>query len=344
MIRFIPILFGVALFSGCANFNSIHRSFNLNSNKSQLIDARQRAILVGERAIYAQTKEGEYSEIKNKVACAEPSPDVMAAYAAEFAAKGGSAAKASGELSAAMQDSAAFVGMRTPSIQLLRDYSYRLCEAYLSNAISTKSYESLLKRYQKNIVTLYTIEQLTIPFNVPTVALVSQSSAQTDSLLIELQMKRKTLNDEIKNLDQKILDENTKGESKDQNTINQLKSSKEQKSIELIEIEERINSIKGLSVSGKVTFDTKAKNDRPELSDEKFSTVVTAIKDLTINTLVDQDFIDICSDVLQGNMYTSSDDKELKVNCVRYLNVVIENAIDKKISSINRVENPNLLR
>src|SRR3546814_5555877 len=58
-----------------------------------------------------------------------------------ISAKGGYPGKASGELAFAMQDGAAFTGIRTQSIQLLRDFGYRLCESYMSGAISAAQYD-----------------------------------------------------------------------------------------------------------------------------------------------------------------------------------------------------------
>lgn len=344
MKKKLGLIVCIFILNGCANLNSIHRSFNIDENKSQLIDARQRAILVGERyknVISTDTtlsKIPKIVQVKSKVACAEPSPDVMAAYAAEFAAKGGSAAKASGELAMAMQDSAAFVGMRTPSIQLLRDYSFRLCEAYLSNAISEDSYENLLKRYQKNIVTLYTIEQLTSPFNVPTVALVSQGNTQSDDRLVELQGKRKELSKEISDLDQKIVIENSKGENKDQNIIDQYVVSKQLKSKELKDIEERITVLKGLTINGSNTLINTPKEQRQTLSDDKFEDIVNVIRDLANNTLVDQDFIDICSNVLQDKYGDyNPEGSQLRENCYKYMNITIDNATKQKLLKLNSI-------
>jgi hypothetical protein len=59
-----------------------------------------------------------------------------------------------------VSESAANIGLRTQSIQILRDGFYRLCEAYM-NGLSEEQYTIMLRRYQTNMVALLAIEQLT---------------------------------------------------------------------------------------------------------------------------------------------------------------------------------------
>jgi hypothetical protein len=146
------ILIGVLVFSltGCnANWNSIFRThdFNVDSGEgrhdSAFIDINQRAILSG-----------------NHTVCAEPSPDAMQAYAAELAASGNLNEKAKGELAAAVQTSAAYVGMRSKNIQLFRDEFFRLCEALMNDTIDGAQYTALFARLQRYSVALAAIEEL----------------------------------------------------------------------------------------------------------------------------------------------------------------------------------------
>jgi hypothetical protein len=53
------------------------------------------------------------------------------------------------------------IGLRTPTIQLLRDGMYRLCEAYMNGAIDRSRYTVLINRYQQMMIGLVAIEQLT---------------------------------------------------------------------------------------------------------------------------------------------------------------------------------------
>lgn len=179
------VLFSIMslILSGCVgNMSSIRHQFKVNNGKSQLIDVKQRGVYIGykNKLMDIQDKNGDIKKqlVEVPIICAEPSPDAMSAYAAEMAAKGGTVGKATGELSGAMQESSAYVGMRTASIQALRDYGYRICEAYMSGGINEIQYESLLRRYQKNLVVLFAIEQLSGVNRVPTIALVSQGGTE----------------------------------------------------------------------------------------------------------------------------------------------------------------------
>ncbi|MGE0742094.1 MAG: hypothetical protein AB7O98_12190 [Hyphomonadaceae bacterium] len=68
---------------------------------------------------------------------------------------------AQAQASLALSQSAASIGIRTPSIQLLRDGMYRLCEAHQNGAIDDRDYQRMLSQYQQMVVGLVAIEQLT---------------------------------------------------------------------------------------------------------------------------------------------------------------------------------------
>lgn len=143
----------LVLSSGCgANFNSIHRELDISKGKGVLIDIKQRAIF--SRLMTAGTK-------TFPVFCAEPSPDALSAYAAALSGNVDIASKGSLGFSGQTQESASFVGLRTQSIQLLRDFLYRDCEAYMNEAIDKYQYDTLMRRSQKYMVALLGIEQLT---------------------------------------------------------------------------------------------------------------------------------------------------------------------------------------
>jgi hypothetical protein len=143
------------------------------------------------------------------VACAEPSPDVMTAYAAQFAAglskttpEGG---KMSAEAKAALQQAAAFIGMRTPSIQLLRDAMYRVCEAYANGAVDSDQYELFMRRYQRQIVAMMAIESLAQVGRAPAIALTTQASTGGERALSEWMGEIKT-QQELQDKHQKVAD------------------------------------------------------------------------------------------------------------------------------------------
>ena len=163
------IILGMALAS-CGNLNSVHRTLDTSKGKGVLIDIKQRAILAVKDSNAAP------------VVCAEPSPDALSAYAFDLAAEGNLAAGKSIGATLGSAESAAFVGLRTQSIQLLRDQFFRACEAYMNKAITAADYNLLIRRYQKQTAALLAIEQLTSVITVPAAVVSSAGSAQGSSV------------------------------------------------------------------------------------------------------------------------------------------------------------------
>lgn len=94
---------------------------------------------------------------KERIICAEPSPDAIKAIAAS-----GSLSKSDLlAINGAYQESGANIGLRTQSIQLLRDQLYSLCQAYANGVINRDRYMMYLTRNQRNTVAIMAIEQLT---------------------------------------------------------------------------------------------------------------------------------------------------------------------------------------
>jgi hypothetical protein len=165
---------GLILLAGCnANWNSIYRTHDFNINrdeekipqKSVFIDIHQRAIISG-----------------NYTICAEPSPDAMQAYAAELAASGALDEKAKAELAAAVQTTAAYIGVRSKNIQLFRDGYYRLCEARLNDTLDDAQYNFFLSRLQRYSVALAAIEELNRSNITPAVILSTSGEASIAGL------------------------------------------------------------------------------------------------------------------------------------------------------------------
>ncbi|MGJ7490219.1 hypothetical protein [Variovorax sp. ZT4R33] len=167
-----------AFLSGCANFNSIHRMLDTSTGKGALVDAKQRAILVGNRV------EASSSGVAmQRVICPEPSPDALAAYAAEIAA---TSEKVGAQLAASFQESAASIGVRTSSIQLLRDQISYNCIDYMNGASSKEQHDLRARRAQKHTVALMAIEQLTGAVRAPSVTISTIGSAETSRSLTEM--------------------------------------------------------------------------------------------------------------------------------------------------------------
>jgi len=202
---------GVLLLSSCASWNSIHRSGDLDDDNSSYvsIDAKQRLMITGKRAYWDGNK---YASEPNIIICNEPSPDVFSVYTAAL----GADISKSEELTAALKlttgESGASIGIRTQSIQLLRDAMYRICEAYLSGALEPTEYFRLLASYQKSMVTLIAIEQLTGAAKPAQVILKASSNLQ-DNGAASLEAKKterkafeelEKLNDEKASIDARI--------------------------------------------------------------------------------------------------------------------------------------------
>ncbi|ANQ85063.1 hypothetical protein dqs_2026 [Azoarcus olearius] len=143
--------------SGCAQWNTAYRSMDFRDNSGVMVDVKQRAIIQGKRSGNGHADDGNGAT----VICAEPSPDAMSAAAVEIAAEGQSPTGSGGGLGIATQEGAAFIGLRTQSIQAMRDQMYRLCEAYLNGAISKGQFELHSRRHQRYMVAIMAIEQLT---------------------------------------------------------------------------------------------------------------------------------------------------------------------------------------
>ena len=182
--RISAILLAVMVLTGCASLNSIHRTHDFKTG-SAIIDAKQRAIIARE-------------DLKNGVlVCAEPSPDAMSAYAAELAGKVGVPNKVAAEFVGSFHEGSSFVGLRTQSIQLLRDESYRLCEAHMNGFISKEEYSILLRRQQRITVALLAIEQLTGAIRPPNISIntkgVVELSKGVDELVLQKEYKNKQI-------------------------------------------------------------------------------------------------------------------------------------------------------
>lgn len=179
-MKVLALMATALVLQGCANPMSIYRPLDTTSGTGALIDIKQRAIVAGKRPTSTTeraAKDGSVTKTHiagHSVVCTEPSPDAIASYAAEVAAKSD---KAGAELGAAMRESAAYNGLRTSSIQLLRDQLFYSCLSYMNGAIDRSQYELLSRRYQRQVVALMAIEQLTGAIKAPAITLSSENVA-----------------------------------------------------------------------------------------------------------------------------------------------------------------------
>ena len=162
-IRLIGIALVVAQITACSTINKPFES-DATPPKSLAVDAKQRVILVTDRGGPDHNKH---------IACAEPSPDVFVAAAAN-ASVSADVTKQSGQGSLQYAETAATLS-RGHTIQLLRDGLYRACEAYMNGALNEDDYRNLLAFYDVTMITTLTIESVTQP-KIPASALLNTSA------------------------------------------------------------------------------------------------------------------------------------------------------------------------
>ncbi len=140
------IITAMGMTSGCSGV--IHKTSKLGHITALSVDARQRLIISGKRPDGVN------------VVCAEPSPDAIVARASYLSAKASISGKGDGQVGAGSAETAGSIGLRTQTIQLLRDGYYRVCEAYLNGAIDTKHYALILNQIDQFMIVLVAIESL----------------------------------------------------------------------------------------------------------------------------------------------------------------------------------------
>ncbi len=149
--------------------STIYKKSDLGGVQTLSIDAKQRLVLVGTRT--------EEDGRKTRVVCAEPSPDALVAQAAVLSASGAykqgatDAPSAGGNVGVGLQESASSIGLRTQSIQILRDGYYRLCESYMNSAISAEEYNRVVMNIDTFINVALAIDGLGNAKSAPAVAI-----------------------------------------------------------------------------------------------------------------------------------------------------------------------------
>lgn len=167
----IAILAGLsAALAGCDG-GTIYKKGTLGTFQTLSVDARQRLVVSGTRK-----SDGV------RVICAEPSPDALVAQAAVLSARGNftgqtGAPSAGGSAVVGFQESAASIGLRTQSIQVLRDGYYRLCETYLNDAINREQYLAVIKNVDTFIAVSLAIDGMSNPKAAQNVAITTGSVA-----------------------------------------------------------------------------------------------------------------------------------------------------------------------
>ena len=161
---------GLVLLGGCADWNTYNKARTVETGKASVYftDAKQRTVISSYNKL-----PGDTTPIQRF--CAEPSPDALSAMAANFGVNLTSTDKSLG-VQQSLAESAASIGLRTISIQTLRDIMYRECEAYINGGITSFGLETLQRRLQSTLVAVMAIEGLTGAVKAPAVALSGNAS------------------------------------------------------------------------------------------------------------------------------------------------------------------------
>lgn len=323
--------------TGCNSFG-LNSSFLKSSGSGEKMDIQKRVILSG-------------SATSTVRVCAEPSPDAMSSMAMEAAGKGGVPSKVQAELSVALQQSAAFVGLRTSSIQLLRDFGYRLCEAYLSGAIDSGEYELLMRRFQKNVVALLAIEQLTGAVKAPPVVLTAQGQAETGQSLSDLRDLRENGNKKIADLEKEkvakeaekktLTDATPPGDTK--KVVAEIAAIEEEITLrkeDLVAIDKSIASAKGTLAQGRTAGLIHSESSPATRSDEAMKAIATVVKDITMAIVQSDDTVQVCLTMLKESRSEKAKpfpewcQKELDLHHATKIYLI---GLDNKIAALEKI-------
>lgn len=143
--------------SSLGNVTSVYRKPDLADGRSVVLDAEQWAILNIPQRVPG------IDEPINFITCAMPSPDSMSVVGAGSRVEIDNPTHTEGAIDVNITETGAYIGLRTQSIQLMRDAMYRMCEAYAAGGMDPLEYGVMMRRFQTNMVAVLAIEQLTGP-------------------------------------------------------------------------------------------------------------------------------------------------------------------------------------
>ncbi len=304
-MKTIALIALLLLITGCVgNLSSVHRSLEVSKGEGALIDIKQRAIMTAVVPIY---NDGKLIRTETRV-CAEPSPDALSAYAAELVAKADSG-KVGGEIASAFQEGSSFVGLRTQSIQLLRDASYRLCESYLSGAIDGGEYGWLLRRFQRNMVVLLAVEQVTGAMRAPPITIKMQGKAEAAKSLTEITDAKEKLDSKIAKLESGTTEEKEANKDK----VAELKKDSQN-------LSEALEKARGVMAGGSAESSIESLTRTDNTTNAQYiSSIVGDIKDM-VNVIIEQDDkVELCFLYLRSLKNNPTDAPQLRDICLSTL-------------------------
>ncbi len=244
------------------------------------LEADKRLAIVTEKQEFAGGK-----EFTRKITCSEPSPDALTALAASLSGE----TKAGVNIAAAYSENAASIGLRTQSIQLLRDQLYSICQAYANQGLSSYTYQTLLAKNQQNTIALMAIEQLTGVLKAPSVKLTTAADSYSSSL-VKKQQQITEMESDLSAIEGK--DPDKEKELKD--TIVALKKD--------LKESQRGNA----KAEGDVVVEEEQSSQPTGLTEKNVETITEAILDLVELTNSSTESVNtmfVCTDILQTSSF-----------------------------------------
>lgn len=247
--------------SGCATWTH-----------TRVLEAEERVIICSEiDSVDSNPK-------KIQVMCSEPSPDALKTLAASMNVEKQEVAK----LAAAYSEAGANIGLRTHSIQLLRDQLFAICQGYANKGISGPAYQMMLTRNQRNTVALMAIEQLTGVLQTPAVKLSGSASIGANEELIALNQKLKVEAETKYN----ALTAAQKTETEGQGLKKQID-----------EYTASIERAKNAIVAATANAENSAQGGRPDAA--TIGAIAEKVKEIAIEILSQNDLFYVCLDMDQ---------------------------------------------
>jgi len=147
--------------AGCKS--TIHDEARIGGVDTLSLDAKQRLVLFGK------------DPYGRPIVCAEPSPDALVAMSASLAGSGSGTPQGGAQIQAAVaaasSESAASIGLRTATIQALRDGYYRLCEGYINGVYDRQDYHDVLHSVDAQMAAMMAMDALSGMRSAPAVAI-----------------------------------------------------------------------------------------------------------------------------------------------------------------------------
>uniref|UniRef100_A6W319 Lipoprotein n=1 Tax=Marinomonas sp. (strain MWYL1) TaxID=400668 RepID=A6W319_MARMS len=182
----MSVTFSMIILSGCASTTHYNKERELTENSAVFIDAKQRGIFKAKKTKVNADGEGK---IVWEGVCSEPVPGAISSLAATLGVDLSLTDKGKLGVSKSIAEGVSSIGIRTAAIEALRDIMYRNCEAYALGGISEFGIETLQRRFQSTMVAILAIEQLTGAVRAPATVLISDASAGSPEIVVDLTSK-----------------------------------------------------------------------------------------------------------------------------------------------------------